>query len=156
MKKFKKFILIILFAFIGQNTVMASLMPEYSVQEVQQNDIYAWMRENFRIVMEKFCCDFYQQGFGGKIYKQGSLIVNQITPDENNFILYVNGVHSYYGKSYGFGRKEHHIVPFKATIGFVQNGIRFIFEKWYEPDIRYPNGGWEKLDRIVPMNYGSY
>lgn len=156
MKSYKKFILIILFAFIGHNIVTASLLPEYSVQVVQQNDVYAWMRENFRVIMEKFCCDFYQQGFGGKIYKQGSLVVGNITPDENNYILYVDGVHSYYGKNYGLGRKEHQNIPFRASIGFVQNGVRIVFEKWYEPDLRYPNGKWEKLDRIVPMNYGAY
>lgn len=128
--------------------------PIPSVQQYDWDIMYANLRESYRAILDRFCYDFYYANFG-KIYKQGSVYVNEMNMDQNTLTIYAKGVHTYYGKSYGFGRKEHQGVPFMASFTVLQTGIRVVFQKWYEPDLLYPNGGWETIDKVVPFDYGS-
>ena len=109
--------------------------------------------ETFRTKLEKFCRIYYRKGFADKIYKEESLMITRMGDDPNIRTLFFEGTHSYYGKSYGFGRKLHVSVPFKASINNVMDGVRIVFRKWYEPDIDHPDGGWETIERIVSRDF---
>ena len=126
--------------------------PIPSIPQSEQE--YAILRDSYRSILDKFCYDFYYVSFG-KYYKPGSIYVSEIKVDEQTLIINAKGTHTYYGKSYGFGRKEHQGVPFMASFIILQTGIRVLFQKWYEPDLLYPNGGWEKTEKIVPFDYGT-
>lgn len=130
------------------------VVKNISITGVQQFDFESNLKETCRVLLEKFCYDFYYIGFD-RYFKPGSIYVTDTKVDDSNLTIYATGTHSYYGKSYGFGRKEHQGTPFIVSISFIQSGLRVIFKKWYEPDLLYPNGKWETIDKIIPLNYGS-
>jgi hypothetical protein len=153
----KRIVVLIVFAFVTVYPISSSSMnvrgDDIEMKcSSQQDDLYIILKECFREALEQFCRDFYQGAFG-KIYKYNSIFITKIDFDENNFVINVMGYHSYFGKNYGLGRQEHNGVPFQATISVVFTGVDIIFYKWYEPDFKYPNGIWEKYEKIVPFNY---
>lgn len=101
-------------------------------------------REQIKYCLEEFCKAYYNDAFSPKQYIEGSLVITTVEPDKIKGGYIVKGKHGYRGQYIPiYGRKTHVNVDYKSEVKETNYGIEIRFWKWYEPDVRDPQGHWE-------------
>lgn len=112
----------------------------------------AQTKAEIRDILEQFCLEHYDDCYSPRQYIQNSLVVKSVDSKEWGF--FVKGTHSYKGQYIPFlGRETHSNVDFKAELRPTERGLKVVFYKWYEPDIKHPDGFWEKCVKTIIPDY---
>lgn len=141
MKKFILFFCLVLFPLSNVCALEKNLSNVDNVGLFVSNS----SQEACRLLLEKFCKQFYSEIFGGRTFEPGSISISSVSVDDDDNIV-VKGTHTYSGR---LGTK-YTGYEFRAVLTmYGNNKVRIEFNKQSAPDLTHWSVYWEKGTRIM-------